>query len=43
MSLPILVAHHSLLIALPFVVPALTLTLGVLLLALRERRRADSD
>jgi Flp pilus assembly protein TadB len=34
-------AHHSLLVALPFVVPVLALTLGVLALAVRERRRRD--
>lgn len=37
----IAVAHHALLIALPFVVPALTLTFGVAVFAVRERRRRE--
>lgn len=40
---PVLVpiAHHALLIALPFFVPVVIVTLGVLALALRERRRRE--
>jgi hypothetical protein len=34
-------AHHSLVVALPFVAPVLVLTAGVLVLAIRERRRRD--
>jgi hypothetical protein len=34
-------AHHSLLVALPFVAPVLMLTAGVLVLAVRERRRRE--
>jgi hypothetical protein len=34
-------AHHSLLVALPFVAPVLVLTAGVLVLAIRERRRRE--
>lgn len=34
-------AHHPLVLALPFVIPVLVLTLGVLVLAVRERRRRD--
>lgn len=37
----VLFAHHPLFVALPFVAPVLILTLGVLVLALRERRRRD--
>jgi cytochrome c-type biogenesis protein CcmH/NrfF len=36
-------AHHALLIALPFVVPVLALTLGVAVLAFRERRRRERE
>jgi len=36
-------AHHSLLVALPFVVPVLALTLGVFVLAVRERRRRERE
>ena len=36
-------AHHSLLVALPFVVPVLVLTLGVFVLAVRERRRRERE
>lgn len=36
-------AHHSLLVALPFVIPVLAMTLGVLVLALRERRRRERE
>jgi membrane protein DedA with SNARE-associated domain len=36
-------AHHALLIALPFVVPVLVLTLGVAALAFRERRRRERE
>lgn len=32
-------AHHPLVVALPLVIPALTVTLGVLVLSIRERRR----
>jgi hypothetical protein len=32
-------AHHALVVALPFVIPVLALTLGVAALAFRERRR----
>ena len=32
-------AHHSLIVAIPFVVPVLALTFGVAVLAFRERRR----
>ena len=35
----ILLAHHPLLASLPFVVPVLALTAGVIVLAVRERRR----
>jgi len=35
------VAHHSLLVAIPFVAPVLILTAGVLVLAIRERRRRE--
>lgn len=34
-------AHHSLLVALPFVAPVLALTAAVLVLAIRERRRRE--
>ena len=37
------VAHHTLLVALPFVIPVLVLTLGVLVLAIRERRRRGRE
>lgn len=40
---PILLAHHSLLVALPFAAPVLALTLAVLALALRERRRRERE
>ena len=36
-------AHHSLLIALPFVVPVVALTIGVAVLAVRERRRRERE
>jgi cytochrome c-type biogenesis protein CcmH/NrfF len=36
-------AHHGLLVAIPFVVPVLALTLGVLVLAVRERRRRERE
>jgi cytochrome c-type biogenesis protein CcmH/NrfF len=35
-------AHHGL-VAIPFVVPVLALTLGVLVLAVRERRRRERE
>jgi hypothetical protein len=37
------VAHHSLLVALPFFAPVLLLTAAVLLFAIRERRRRDRE
>ena len=37
------VAHHAMVIALPFVIPVLAMTLGVLVLALRERRRRERE
>lgn len=36
------IAHHALLSALPFALPVLSLTVAVLVLALRERRRRGS-
>jgi hypothetical protein len=36
-------AHHALLIALPFVMPVLALTLGVTVFAFRERRRRERE
>jgi hypothetical protein len=36
-------AHHALLVAVPFVVPVLAMTLGVLVLAIRERRRRERE
>ena len=44
MSLALLpLAHHALLIAIPFVLPVLVLTLGVTVFALRERRRRERE
>lgn len=37
------VAHHPLLVALPFVVPVLAFTLALAVLALRERRRRERE
>jgi hypothetical protein len=36
-------AHHAIVVALPFVVPVLVLTAGVAALAVRERRRRDRE
>ena len=36
-------AHHPLFVALPFVLPVLVLTLGVAVLAFRERRRRERE
>lgn len=36
-------AHHGLLVALPFFAPVLALTFGVLVLAVRERRRRQGE
>lgn len=36
-------AHHTLLVALPFVIPVLVLTIGIAGLALRERRRRERE
>lgn len=45
MSAAVLVplAHHALIVALPFVIPVLAMTTGVLVLALRERRRRGRE
>lgn len=39
MDLAIPLAHHGLLLAIPFVVPALTIGLGLVAIALRDRVR----
>ena len=35
-------AHHSIIAALPFVLPTLVITLTVVVMAVRDRRRDDS-
>jgi hypothetical protein len=40
MALPI--AHHSLLLAIPFVVPMLVVVLGLLAMVVRDRIKGDS-
>jgi cytochrome c-type biogenesis protein CcmH/NrfF len=37
----VVLAHHSLVAALPFVVPTLLITLMVVVMAVRDRRRDD--
>ncbi len=37
------VAHHAVWVALPFVIPVLVMTAGVLVLAIRERRRRERE
>jgi len=36
-------AHHALVVALPFVLPVVILTLGVTVFAFRERRRRERE
>jgi hypothetical protein len=38
----VVLAHHSIIAALPFVVPTLVITLTVAVMAVRDRRRDDS-
>lgn len=39
----LVLAHHALVAALPFVVPTLVITLVVAVMAVRDRRRGDAD
>jgi hypothetical protein len=42
-ALLIPVAHHAVWVALPFVIPVVAMTAGVLVLAIRERRRRERE
>ncbi|MGH4024408.1 MAG: hypothetical protein ACRDRV_07460 [Pseudonocardiaceae bacterium] len=39
----VVLAHHSLIAALPFALPTLVITLTVVVMAVRDRRRGDED
>jgi hypothetical protein len=39
----IVLAHHAIVAALPFVVPTMVITLLVVVMAVRDRRRGDDD